>query len=183
MQINLQDRRFRTILIIAVLLVALLALFVLSKVRQDTGQYEDPLSQQTISDPPGKTPDTYGTNKDNPVYLGFDKLLDYGLTLDQLNNLKAAFYLYSRQQSSPLKEVSMDISSLNTGYTTIANHDRLYYVTYKVKLDRTKDFIAKVEYSGLSAVRLYLLNQGDQSVVYDSQIVDESRIIDPESEE
>lgn len=49
--------------------------------------YIDPASGETISDTDGKTPESFGSNPDLPLYSGFSVLLERGLTQDEINEI------------------------------------------------------------------------------------------------
>jgi hypothetical protein len=136
----------------------------------DSGQYKDPLSHQTVSNPTGKKPDTVGVPPVSPLYLGIDKLLDYGLTFTQLTELKQAFYKYSRSLSQPLEEISIDVGNITAQHDPTV-HNSPFLLLFKVKLDRKTDLQAKVLYNGVSDLRLYLTRLSDGTTVYDSGVV------------
>ena len=137
---------------------------------RSSDRYTDPLSHQTVSNPQGKTPDIYGSNSDTPVYLGFDKLIDHGLSFDQLNNIKTAFYSYSKKQGQPFKEISVDVDHISLEHDPKVHNSPLLML-FDVQFDRKEILKAKIDYSKLSSVRLYLINPANDQVVYDSQVI------------
>ncbi len=159
------------LVIIAIVLVASLILVFSKKSKPNNeGEYLDPLSHQTISDPKGKSPETNGKENIRPVYLGFNTLIDQGLSSDQLSGLETAFYRYSTQQLQAIKEISVDVDNITT-YQDKSFANGSFVMQFKVRFDRKTDYTAKVEYSGLSVVRLYLLGANNQ-IIYDSQVID-----------
>src|SRR5688500_8888385 len=93
----------------AVLVVA--GLFLWRGREENSREYYDKASGETVSDPDNRTPETFGRKGDEPVYLGTSKLLDVGVTSTQLAGTKLAFYNYSKQRKTRIKEVSVDINS------------------------------------------------------------------------
>jgi|GEM_PF-5745884 len=71
----------------------------------------DKNSGENISTIEGKTPETYGTLPDTPMYLGIRQFLDVGLSSDQLENLKYAFYKYAVSTNPKTKQVSITTDS------------------------------------------------------------------------
>jgi hypothetical protein len=130
-----------------------------------SGTYDDPYSHQTVSNPAGKTPDTYGASKNQPVYLGFDKLLNYGIDLDQLNSVKLAFYNYSNSLPSPLKEISIDVDHITS--RTDLNKNPSFTIDFTVKFDRANDYKVQAGYNGLEDMRVYIKEISGKQV-YDS---------------
>jgi hypothetical protein len=135
----------------------------------ETGQYMDPLSHETVSSPTGKTPDTYGQNANSLLYLGFDKLLNHGLTFKQLNNLKSAFGNYSSKQSPQIKEVTIDVDHITSQYNPSSGDDN-FYILFSGLFDRKTAYRAKIQYSNITDIRLFLLDvAGNQ--LFDSGVV------------
>lgn len=134
------------------------------------GQYVDPFSHETVSNPSGKAPDKYGTPANTPVYLGFDKLLDYGLGIDQLKSVQTAFYNYSQAQTTPIGQISIDVDHINTQHDS-NNPNSLFDITFNVQFDEKNIYQSKVEYSGLDDVRLYLMDSKTGKIIYDSKVV------------
>lgn len=130
---------------------------------RSTNEYYDPLSKQTVSNPPGKGPDTFNSYESLPIYLGFDALIDQGMTLEQLSALKLAFYEYSRTLSQPIKEISLAVDNIDT-----EREGSIWYISFPVRFDRQRDYKAKVDYTDLDTIRLYIYNNSGQ-VVFDSQ--------------
>jgi len=158
--------------VVLVIIGAAVLLFSNHSSKSPGSTYVDPLSHQTVSSPPGKTPDTYGTVADQPLYLGFDRLLDHGLTLVQINNLKAAFYKYSLAQSPHLKEISIAVDNITTSYKQTA-HSTVFYIYFNGRFDRAMPFNAKIQYNGIDDVRLFLSNNNNKQV-FDSGIINYS---------
>ena len=132
------------------------------------GQHVDPLSHETVSSPAGKAPDKYGVPNNTPLYLGFDKLLDYGLSTDQLDNVQTAFYRYSQSLPKPIGQISVDVDHI-TAQSDSSNPNTPFDVLFKVQLDGKSVYQAKAEYFGLDDIRLYLTDQNTKAVIYDSQ--------------
>ena len=112
-----------------------------------TASYTDPYSGETIVDTEGKVDETYN-NENSVVYFGFAKLLEYGMTRNQVEILQTYILQYSLKRAaigqSKLDEVTIDYKTFlqsideNTGEKTvtfdvIANRDekQRYFVVNK----------------------------------------------------
>lgn len=131
-----------------------------------TNQRYDANSGDTVSDPEGKAPDSYGVSKDMPLFLGFASLLDYGITKYQLDATKTAFYNYSQTKTPKIKEVSIGSGTIKAAPRNPNAPSSTDYVTFDVLIDQKTTYKAKLEFSRLTVVRLYLYS--GSTLVYDS---------------
>jgi hypothetical protein len=163
------NKRRLFVLIGGVLLIVIILLVLLVHPKKTqtpkTTTYTDPYSHETVTDVAGKAPDTYGSNPATPIYLGFDKLLDHGMTFDQEGNLKTAFDNFSKTRPKPISQVSIDVDNI-----TAQRDNSSFFLFFNVMVDRSDVFKAKVDYTGLSTIRLYL-SDSKGNLVYDSQPV------------
>ncbi|HVO86480.1 MAG TPA: hypothetical protein VMT23_01980 [Candidatus Binatia bacterium] len=139
-----------------------------------TNSVVDPLSHKTVSNPSGVAPEHYGSNPELPIYLGFDKLLNYGLSSEQVFSLQVAFYNYTQTVSPPVTQVSVGVDTISTDHDA-ADPNSPFFISFDVGFNGNKAGRAKVDYSDLElkSVRLYLTdNSGKQ--VFDSGVVDGS---------
>lgn len=72
----------------------------------------DQNSGETVSEIEGKTPETFGQLPNTPDYLNIDEFITNGLTSEQLNNLKYAFYKYTTAANPKIKQVSITKDSV-----------------------------------------------------------------------
>lgn len=157
--------------VVCIAAVATLVTFMDSrKSPPDINEYKDPLSGQTVSDPEGKSPESFGISDNQPIFLGFDALLKRGLTFEQLNNLKQAFYNYSESKPQPLDEISADISSI-ASHRGRSGDNIIFYLQFDVRFDRKETQKARVDYNGLNSIRLYISDASSGKVIYDSQTI------------
>lgn len=154
--------------IITVLILGLAIYFAFRpghKSSSSDNRYTDKFSHEVVSSPTGKQPDTYGRPGNTPLYLGFDKLLNFGLTSDQLTLLKNAFYSFSSKQSAPFKQISIGVDNINSGHDD-SNPSSPFYIKFNFQVDQKKIYAATAQHAGLDDVRL-LVYDGAKSV-YDS---------------
>ena len=134
------------------------------------GEHVDQFSHEVVSNPPGKTPDTYGSEPNTPLYLGFDKLMNNGLSLDQMKNVEQAFYKYSLSLSKPLKQVSVGADDIKTSHDP-SDPNSPFVILFNVQFDGKDIYPAKVQYIGLDDVRLFIMSADNSKVIYDSQVL------------
>jgi hypothetical protein len=175
---NESDDRRKVIFVVLVLgVVILFVVYILFTFRvikrgEEPGRYYDPGSGETVSDPPGKSPETadIGVN-DRPIFLGFSKLLDHGMSTDQVNGVQEGFYQYSQTLEKPLKEVSLTVKSIDPVYPNPDSGDTAVKINFEVTLDRKNVYKARVEYDDITTVRLFLSDTKNKQV-FASGVID-----------
>jgi hypothetical protein len=155
-------------ILLTLLVIGLILSFASPSKPNTPGQHIDPFSHETVSNPPGKAPDKFGIPTDTPVYLGFDKLLNYGLGFGQLKNVQTAFYRYSHSLPKPIGQISVDVDHISTQHDP-TNPSSPFDISFKVQFDENKVYQAKVEYTGLNDVRLFITDPSSNKIIYDSQ--------------
>jgi hypothetical protein len=172
-----QDGRLRRYVLLGLIIavVALLWLIGASSRNDDTNtlqpnEYFDRRSGETVSDPGGKTPDTFGSAAGQPIYLGLGKLLDYGVTIGQLNATKEAFFSYSKTSNANIEEVSIDVASIMSLPSDPSSTQPKQTLTFNVQFDRDKTFDVRLDYFGVSSIRLYLKDTSGK-LIFDSKTI------------
>lgn len=132
----------------------------------------DNFSGETVSSPPGKTPELFGTSN-KPLKLGFDKLLNYGIGIDQLGSIEAAFDTYSNTLKQSPKQISVGASSI-TSQDNFSDPTAPFVILFKVQFDSGKIYQAKDIYTGLNDARLILLDLKTSQQLYDSGVISTS---------
>ena len=134
---------------------------------RDTGDYYDPYSGETVSNPEGKSPEDFGKNS-GLVLLGLGGLLDHGLTQDQLDAYRTALSQYNTKNKDYVKEASIDVSSIERfeeeTKTTITHGLKFSLIINRGE----KKFTARIEYTGLSSIKLILINPDTSKKVFES---------------
>jgi hypothetical protein len=105
-------------------------------------------------------------SKESIGFSGLDNLLSYGVTTTQENNLEEAFFKFS----GSAKSVSIDPSSI-----AVVPHDPNSasmdsFINFSVKVD-SKLYKAKIDYTNLTTIRLYLFDFQSGNQVYDSNFI------------
>ncbi|MDB5168793.1 MAG: hypothetical protein JWO41_149 [Candidatus Saccharibacteria bacterium] len=125
-----------------------------------SGLYYDKNSGETVSNPSGKTPDTYGTTPTALTYLGFSRLLDYGLGSDQLTNVKYAFQDFSTKQNLRLTELSVGKDSVTAGRTSSDDS----YLDFTVLANRKTTYLARILYADDQSITLTISDTNHKTV-------------------
>ncbi len=155
--------------VIGLVVVILVTSFVLKpKANVNANEHYDANSGETVSDPVGKGADKYGTNGDEPIYLGISILIDHGVTYDQIGDLKKAFYAFSKKSPVRIKEVSIKVSSIRNAPHNAESESTVDTIYFDVVMDRKTTYQAKFEYSNLNTAQLYLYQDGSKSIFFDS---------------
>lgn len=145
-----------------------------------TGEYYDPASKETVSNTADKTPESYGEVTSQPVFLGFSKLLDVGVSADQITGAKLAFTNYFNKQNLPVKEISIYVDTIKQTPLERGSEENRS-VTFNAILGRKQKVAAKLEYYDLSNIRLYLANKSGGDIIFDSGAITPNEITDDQN--
>ena len=107
---------------------------------------------------------THPQSKNNNSFLGFDDFLTYGITTTQLNSLEQIIFNFSPSA----KVVTLDTGSVSPVPHNAESTSTSDSINFSLKIG-SKDYNAKIDYSSLTVIRLYLYDPSDGSLVYDSQ--------------
>jgi len=156
-------------------LVMLLLIFAGSRKNNQTGnvnsteEYYDKNSGETVSNPANRTPEKYGVIDEKPLYLGISKLLDKGVTFDQVEATKEALNRFSKSDNKNIKEFSLDIQSIDQIIPKATDPpDTKATMYFNLTTDRTQTYKAKLEYFELTAIHLYVYDSRSNKLIYES---------------
>lgn len=171
----------KTILLIAGgVVVLILVLFLVlqqsnNQIPPDTGLYHDPHSGETVSDPENWEPENFAMQSNTPIFLGFSKLLDIGVTQFQLDAAKGGFTEYSTTKNNYIKEVSLHVNSIKREPFDRESPDPTQRVAFTVTINRTEVLEAKIIYTSIQNATLLLYKDGGQ--IFESTSADSSETI------
>jgi hypothetical protein len=112
--------------------------------------YHDPSSGESIAENSHLRQSAKDSNlPDQPTYLGFSKLIDYGLSSSQLIQVKSALYNYSQKQSTKFTEISLVIDSVRQ--PDPAPGSRVLSYEFNIKVNRSDDYFMRVEFTDTSS--------------------------------
>lgn len=150
-----------TLLVIAVLVVVTAIAIVTKKQGEDElGEYYDPGSGETVSNPKNREPEKYGTIGPDITLLGTTRLLDIGVTKYQIDGLRSALLSYSdRREGRPISEASVNTSTIKSEILNNAEADRI--VRFELTINRTEKYDAELSLIGIKSARLRLIQRGN----------------------
>jgi len=122
--------------------------------------YVDPGSGETIIVTPDKIPET-STGKDI-LALGFNRLIDRGMTKSQVDKLKSYFLDYSNMLKNPIGEVSISVDTIGK-----LVDNGVVDITFDITIDRDQLLAAKVKYTGFDDPRMSLYKSN--KIIYSSR--------------
>lgn len=101
-------------------------------------------------------------------YVNTNSLLTYGVTAAQLSNLQQAFFNFSTSIGKQYQKITL-------GSISVVPHDpnsasTVSSITFTALLD-TDQFNARIDYSNLNDIELYLFNPQTDAQVYDSGLI------------
>lgn len=139
------------------------------------GDYYDKNSRETVSNPDGKSPDTYGRNPSAPIFLGTANLLDYGVASDQEQDMQFAIFQYFNGNKMKVKEVSVVVDSIAP-----VPHDRnsastVDTINFNIVVDRKTTYKIRMDYFDLSSIQLFMSDTAGNQI-YDSGVVSNQHI-------
>lgn len=101
---------------------------------------------------------------DQPTYLGFSKLIDYGLSTSQLTQVKTALYNYSLKQSKKFTEVSLVLDSVRQ--PDPAPGSRLSSYEFNIKVNRSDDYFTRIEFTDTSSCTVTLYKADKTTLLF-----------------
>jgi hypothetical protein len=159
--------------VMSLVIIGILVLFyaVNGNQTQQTGEakqnsYTDKGSGETVDSPEGKSPETYGVNPDQPIYLGFVRLFDVGFSSDQVDALKAAFLDYTAQQKATEKITEISITTATIRQSVDPNTGSTY--SFDLTMNQKKKYHAVVASTGISSIKLSLYLEGQATPIFTS---------------
>jgi hypothetical protein len=105
-----------------------------------------------------------------PTYNGFDSLSNDGLSSDQENDAEYAFVKYAKSKGITITTVTLDPATLNIALHTVDASTNT--ASFNVELNNSVEYEAKLNYTGLTAAELVLIDPTSSAQVYDSGTID-----------
>lgn len=170
----------KKLIIIIVLVVVIIGIIFLgnrnngSKTNDITsgqGQYYDSNSGETVSNPSGKTADNYGAVADAPIFLGDGKILDYGITLDEVKDMQYSVYQYFKSKGQKVSEVSVVAKSISAVPHDPNSANTYDTINFDIVVDRKTKYKVKMNYFDLVSIQLFIYDEKGGTQLYDSGTV------------
>ncbi len=166
----MNEKRLRLVAIafLLVLLGALIYTLTLSGKKPappsvNNGLRYDSNSGDTISNPPGRTPEKYGTSQNNVVFLGLTNLLNIGVSSYQVSDFRAAVTKYSASKNNFIKQASVASKIQSTRLDTGATESK-----FRLVLNDTKNMSATFTYWSITNSHLVITDEASGVVAFDS---------------
>lgn len=162
---NMWSEKTRLYTLVGIILLPILASIVFlvfikpSPTDLSSEEYFDPGSGETVSSPKNKTPEMLGTSSTDPIYLGFSKLINSGLTMDQLELVKEVIARFSSTDNRKITEISVTVDTINQNIT-----DDGISLTFGLTANRTTKYLCTVSYTGLNDVTLIITDETGKQV-------------------
>lgn len=157
------------LLIVAISLPVIVSIFILvftdlGRQKSNPDEYFDPGSGETVSSPKDKTPELFGISSDGPTYLGFSKLIDAGLTTDQLDLVKVIFGRFSVTNDRNITEISITAKTID-----LESSEEGFSMSFEITANRTTKYSSVIKYVGLNDAHV-LVTDKDGQQVFDSSV-------------
>jgi hypothetical protein len=132
-----------------------------------TQVYHDPVSGQDITTQTGKAPESMVSSPTVPTFAGFDKLMDMGMSLTQVQGLYAAFEQYQPLASNKV-EISLDVKNIQS--LSPVDSDPLYRWSFvsDIVANRKTTYPIQIYYWGLNSVELTMTLPDKTAAPFDS---------------
>ena len=128
-------------------------------------QYTDPVSGEVVSNPSGKAPeDASGYN--GVTFLGFARLIDYGISSDQLTIIKGYLENYKDiATGNKITQISLDATSLKQSVNADSGTK---IVTVRIVVNKSTEQTLELTYQGIEDMAVTVYDK-DRVQVYSSQ--------------
>jgi hypothetical protein len=170
----MQNTQLRRIIIIGCIVVGaiLFGIFMLiqNNGQQSSGQpnqeeYTDPISGDVVQNTDNKTPEKYGVDPNQPVFLGFAELLDRGMTLADTDTIKTFLTDYNNklisEKKTKIARISIEAGSVKHTINRDLNQDS---VTMNIATDAEQWFVFEVTTNDDTDTRTLTLTQNNTVV-------------------
>lgn len=129
-------------------------------------EFIDPATGETILNPDGKSPETFGTNPDAPIFVGFSNLLQFGARQTVVENTKSFLNDYANERITKneerITEVSIVVDSIQH---TIDNAANTSSYTFDIVINRSENYSMKLMIQGVRSMTADLINADSTSIL------------------
>lgn len=173
----MNDKRLRTLIIIGFILLSVLIVGGIALITSNNSQNNqpaqtettDPSSGDTVQNTEGKTPEKYGVNPNQPIYLGFSELLDRGMELEEVDNAKAFLNDYVNKQlqdgKPKIEQISIVADSVEHVIKSVEHEETFSMV---LTMSNDQQFTFTVTTDADTDIRTLSLMQSD-TIVYSTE--------------
>lgn len=127
--------------------------------------YHDPASGESTAENSQLRQSNQDSNlPGQPTYLGFSKLIDYGLSNTQLVQVKSAIYNYSQKQSKKITEVSLVVASVRQPDTAPGSGVSSY--EFDIKANRSDSYFVRIEFTDTSSCTVTIYTADKKTLLF-----------------
>ena len=160
---------FVTLLVITVLFTLINRKSSQTTTKTDTSssqsQYTDPVSGEAVSNPSGKAPES-ASGYNGVTFLGFARLIDYGISSDQLTTVEGYLENYKDiATDNKITQISLDATSFKQ---SVDANSGLKLVTARIVVNKSIEQTLELSYQGIEDMVVTVYNK-DRVQVYSSQ--------------
>ena len=171
---NLTDRQHQILIIGITVFIVLPFFYFIYQASSNNdpnkkGTYYDKNSGQTVVND-GAQPERYGVASDKPTYLGTTKLYDIGVTRYQLTALEQALLSFAKTVSDNPSELSIDTKTITSATYDPEADNPVSETTFILQVDRKTKYKVRMQYSGVSTVKIIVSDTKDQQLFVSSEI-------------
>lgn len=171
---NAKQQRLLIILGFVILSLMIIGIMVLifnasqspSSTEPNQNEFVDPATGETILSPDGKSPETYGTNPDTPIFVGFSNLLQFGVRQTVVENTKSFLNDYANERvtrnEERITEVSIVVDSIQH---TIDNSANTSSYTFDIVINRSENYSVKLITQGVRSMTTDLITTAGTSIL------------------
>lgn len=174
----MNDKRLRTLIIIGFIVLSAAIIGIIALITKNSNSESeqpaqtesiDAASGDTVQNTDGKTPEKYGVNPNQPIYLGFSELLDRGMEMDEVDNAKAFLNDYVNKQlqdgKPKIEQISVVADSVEHAIKS-AEHEEIFSMV--LTISSGQQFTFTVTTDADTDLRTLSLIQSD-AVVYSTE--------------
>ena len=126
-------------------------------------KYVDPGSGETIIDSDKAPQGTELSLRNAIIYPGFSKLIDRGLSPEQVQAVQAVIADYSLKQEDKFKEVSLTTSSMR--HILPQGNSTTHTISFDIVVDRETDYFVTVDYDDTTTSTTKLYNSDRKTLL------------------
>lgn len=173
-------RRFFIIVLAAISVLVIIGAVIFSLTRQKQSQtpqetlYTDPYSGEVISDPPGKTPETFGRDVNAPTFFGQSKLLDVGVSHFQVSDLEYGIYQFLKTENQKARQVSLVVNTIAVAPRDRFSDSTKNTVRFDIVVDRETTYKVTMDYFDIRSIQLYIADENGNQLFDSGVLADRS---------
>jgi hypothetical protein len=133
-------------------------------VTPDEEGYVDPGSGEVIKS--DKSPQGTEESRENAmIFPGFSKLLERGLSAEQIQSIQSTIIAYSLEKNAGFKEVSLDVSSM--GRLLPKDNNGLHSVYFNITVNRKTKYFIDTQYNDTTTIKTKIYQEDAKTLLFE----------------